>query len=48
MKDTHINILQVIESKIRNTSIQNMILIRKSPSIGKSALPASILTWLEK
>ena len=39
-----INILQTIETKVKNTSGHNMIWIRGSPGVGKSALAASILT----
>ena len=46
MKGTCSNILQVIGTKVKNTSGHNMIWIRESPSVRKSALVASILTWL--
>ena len=47
MEGTCSDILQVIETKVKNTGSHNMIWIRRSPDIGKSALVASILTWLQ-
>jgi len=44
MEDTYNDILQAIKTKVKNTSSYNMIWIRGSPGIGKSALAASILT----
>jgi len=44
MEGTYSDILQAIETEVKNTSTHNMIWIRESPSIGKSALAASILT----
>ena len=44
IKDIYSDILQVIETKVKNTGGHNMIWIRRSPSVGKSALAASILT----
>ena len=41
------DILQAIETEVKNTSSHNMIWIRESPGIGKSALTASILTQLQ-
>ena len=41
------NILQVIETKVKNTGSHNMIWIRGSPDVGKSALAVSISTWLQ-
>jgi len=41
------DILQVIETKVKNTSSYTMIWIRGSPSVGKSVLAASILTQLQ-
>ena len=38
------DILQVIETKVKNTCSHNMIWIRGSPNVGKSALIASIST----
>ena len=47
MEGTCSNILQVIETKIKNTGGHNIIWIKGSPSVGKSALAASILIWLQ-
>jgi len=44
MEGTYSDILQVIETEVKNTSSYNMIWIRRSPGVGKSALAASILT----
>ena len=44
MKGTCSDILQVIETNVKNTSGHNMIWIRESPSVRKSALVASIST----
>jgi len=44
MEGTHSDILQAIETEVKNTSSHNMIWIRGSPGVGKSALAASILT----
>jgi len=44
MEGTCSDILQVIETKVKNTSGHNMIWIRRSPGVRKSALAASILT----
>ena len=43
MEGTCSNILQVIETKIKNTGGHNIIWIKGSPGVGKSALAASIL-----
>jgi len=47
MEDTHSGILQVIETEVKNTSSYNMIWIRGSSSVGKSALAIRILTQLQ-
>ena len=47
MKDTRQTILQEIESKVKSADGHNVIWIRESPGVGKSALAASILTRLE-
>jgi len=47
MEGTHSGILQAIETNVKNTSSHNMIWIRESPDVGKSALIASILTQLQ-
>ena len=47
MEGTHSGILQVIETEIKNTSSYNMIWIRRSPGVGKSALAVRILTQLQ-
>ena len=47
MEGTHSDILQAIETKVKNTSGHTMIWIRGSPGVGKSALAASILTQLQ-
>jgi len=44
MEGTHSDILQAIETEIKNTSGHNMIWIRGSFGVEKSALAASILT----
>jgi len=38
MEGTRSGILQAIETKVKNTSGHNMIWIRGSPGVGKSAL----------
>ena len=47
MEGTRSDILQAIETKVKNTSGLNMIWIRGSPGVGKSALAASISTRLQ-
>ena len=47
MKDTRQTILQEIENKIKSTDGHNIIWVRGSPGVGKSALAASISTRLE-
>jgi len=47
MEGIYSDILQVIETKVKNTSSHTMIWIRESPSVGKSVLAASILTQLQ-
>jgi len=47
MEGTRSDTLRAIESKVKNTSGHNMILIRGSPGVGKSALAASISTQLQ-
>jgi len=47
MKDTRTIILQEIEDEIKNIDGPNMIWIRGSPGVGKSALAASIASRLE-
>ena len=47
MEGIHSDILQVIETKVKNTSSHNMIWIRGFPSIRKSALATSISTQLQ-
>jgi len=42
MEGTRLDILQEIETRIKNTDGHNMIWIRGSPGVGKSALAASI------
>jgi len=44
MEGTCSDILQVIETEVKNTGSYNMIWIRGSPDVGKSALVANILT----
>jgi len=44
MEDTHGEILQAIESKVKSIDSHNIIWIRESPGVGKSVLAASILT----
>ena len=44
MEGIHSDILQAIETKVKNTSGHTMIWIRGSPGVGKSALAASIST----
>jgi len=46
MKGTRTTILQEIENEIRNVDGPNVIWIRGSPGVGKSALAASIANWL--
>ena len=46
MKGTYSDILQAIETKVKDTSSHNIIWIRKSSSIGKSTLVAIISTQL--
>jgi len=41
------DILQVIETEVKNAGGYNMIWIRGSPGVGKSALAASISTQLQ-
>ena len=47
MEGTRSDILQAIETKVKNTSSHNMIWIRGSPGVGKSTLAASISTQLQ-
>ena len=47
MRCTCSDILQVIETEVKNTGGHNMIWIRGSPDVGKSTLAASISTWLQ-
>ena len=47
MEGTRSNILQAIETEVKNTSGHSMIWIRGSPDIGKSAPAASISTQLQ-
>ena len=47
MGGTRSDILQAIETEVKNTGGLNMIWIRGSPGVGKSALAASISTRLE-
>jgi len=47
MAGTRITILQEIEDEIKNVNGPNMIWIRGSPGVGKSALAASIASRLE-
>jgi len=47
MEDTRNDILQAIESEVKSVDSHNMIWIRGSPGVGKSALAASISTRLE-
>ena len=44
---THSDILRAIETKVKNTSSHNIIWIRGSHGVGKSALAVSILTQLQ-
>ena len=46
MEGTYSDILRAIETEVKNTSGHNMIWIRGSPGVGKSALVASISTQL--
>ena len=46
MKGTRTIVLQEIENEIRNVDGPNVIWIRGSPGVGKSALAASIANWL--
>jgi len=46
MKGTRTTILQDIENEIKNVDGPNVIWIRGSPGVGKSALAASIANWL--
>jgi len=48
MEGTRLDILQQIETEIKNTDGHNVIWIRGSPGVGKSALAASITTQLRK
>ena len=47
MEGTRSDILQAIETEVKNTGGLNMIWIRGSPGVGKSALAASISTRLQ-
>ena len=47
MAGTRLDILQEIETRIKSTDSPNMIWIRGSPGVGKSALAASITTRLQ-
>ena len=47
MEGTCSDILQAIETEVKNASGHNMIWIRGSPGVGKSALAASISTQLQ-
>ena len=47
MNGTHLDILQQIETEIKSTNGHNMILIKGSPGVGKSALAASIMSRLQ-
>jgi len=47
MKGTRTTILQEIENEIKNVDGPNVIWIRGSPGVGKSALAASIANRLE-
>jgi len=47
MKDTRNDILQAIESEVKSVDGHNMIWVRGSPGVGKSALAASILIRLQ-
>ena len=48
MEGTRLDILQQIETEIKNTDGHNVIWIRGSPGVGKSVLAASITTQLRK
>ena len=47
MEGTRLNILQQIETEIKKTNGHNVIWIRGSPGVGKSALAASITSRLQ-
>ena len=47
MEGTRLDILKEIETKIKSTNSKNVIWIRGSPGVGKSALAASITTRLQ-
>ena len=47
MEGTRLDILQQIETEIENTDGHNVIWIRGSPGVGKSALAASVATRLQ-
>ena len=47
MEGTRRSVLQEIENEIQNVNGHNVIWIRGSPGIGKSALAASIIKWLQ-
>ena len=47
MEGTRNGILQAIESNVKSVDGPNMIWIRESPCVGKSALAASIFTRLQ-
>jgi len=47
MEGTRLGILQQIENEIKRTDGHNVIWIRGSPGVGKSALAASITTQLQ-
>ena len=47
MNGTRLDILQQIETEIKSTNGHNMILIKGSPGVGKSALAASIMSRLQ-
>jgi len=48
MEGTRRSILQEIENGIESVDRHNVIWIRESPGVGKSALAASITAWLQK
>jgi len=48
IEGTHTTILQEIENKIKSIHSHNVIWIRGSPGVGKSALAASIVTQLQE
>jgi len=48
MEGTRRSILQEIENSIESVDGHNVIWIRGSPGVGKSALAASIAAWLQE